>query len=69
MSCPHTATCPLFPLFRLKATQRTWRIRYCEGNHQQCARFERFSKGDPVPRNLLPNGQLIRIDSSAPPSE
>jgi hypothetical protein len=64
MKCPHTAGCPLFALFRLKATQRTWMIRYCEGEFTSCARHQRSEAGDPVPLNLLPNGRLLRTESA-----
>jgi hypothetical protein len=62
MTCPHSQSCPLFALFRLKATQRTWMIRYCESAYAECARYQRSEEGTPVPLNLLPNGRLLRSD-------
>ena len=59
MSCPRKDRCPLFPLFTLKASLRTWQLSYCEADYTRCARFELVSAGKSVPANLLPSGKML----------
>lgn len=59
MSCPYVETCELYPLFRLRASMKTWQIRYCESDHSVCERFRRSERGEPVPPELLPNGMTL----------
>ncbi len=61
MACPHTSSCELFPLFKLKTTLRVWQIRYCEGDYQSCERFKRSVCGEAMPSNLLPNGKVMEL--------
>jgi hypothetical protein len=67
MSCPNTHGCPLFPLFRLRASLRVWQIQFCESDsHASCARFRLAAAGSRVPPNLLPNGRTLAV-AEAPP--
>ena len=62
MTCPNTFGCPLFPLFRLRASLRVWQIQFCDSdNHASCARFQLAAAGNRVPPNLLPNGRTLTI--------
>ena len=61
MSCEHTKGCPLFPLFMSKGILRFWVKIYCEGTFATCERFVRSQRGDEVPANLLPNGELLKV--------
>jgi len=66
MNCPHTQGCPLFPLFRLRASLKVWQIQFCESdNHAACARFRLSTTGSRVPPNLLPNGKNLEISPSS----
>ncbi len=59
MSCPHMPSCPLYPVFKLKALLNIWKITCCEGDHEKCERFKLSSVGARVPLNLLPNGKTL----------
>lgn len=58
-ACPHLVTCPLFPVFKLRATLRVWQTNYCEADYARCVRYQRSLEGKPSPLNLLPNGQIL----------
>jgi hypothetical protein len=59
MSCSHAATCPLFPLFTLKASLAVWQVHYCDGRFESCERLKLAKAGQRVPPNLLPNGKSL----------
>lgn len=59
MACPHIDACPMFPLFRLQSALKVWKIHFCEGTHEKCERFHRSCQSQPVPHNLLPNGEQL----------
>lgn len=59
MSCSHAATCPLFPLFTLKASLSVWQTHYCDGQFENCERLRLAKSGQRVPPNLLPNGRSL----------
>jgi hypothetical protein len=59
MGCPYIEACELYPLFRLRASMRTWQIRYCEADYAACERYRRAQCGDPVAAELLPNGMSL----------
>jgi hypothetical protein len=61
MACPHVATCPLFPLFTLKASLSVWQIHYCNGQFETCERHRLGKNGTRVPPNLLPNGRTLEF--------
>ncbi len=58
-SCPHMASCALYPLFRLRANLSLWQERYCQAHYQECERFKLSENGQSVPDNLLPNGMTL----------
>lgn len=57
--CPKIESCPMFQLMSYAGTLAAWKIRYCEGPYQTCARFDLSRKGRPVPINLMPNGAML----------
>jgi hypothetical protein len=62
MSCSHTASCPLYSLFKSQALLGVWKVTYCDTDqHRECARFVLTCEGRSVPPNLLPNGKLLNI--------
>ncbi len=60
-SCWHKPTCPLFPLFIMRATLRVWQLRYCDGDWETCERFRMSAEGKEVPSDMLPNGKSIKV--------
>ncbi len=54
--CPNMASCPMFPLLSLAGTLKTWKTRYCQGNHTACERYQRNLQGRMIPPDLMPNG-------------
>lgn len=60
-SCPHLATCELFPKFQKRASLAVWQTFYCEGNYEGCARFKLSLQSLPVSPNLLPNGRELNL--------
>jgi hypothetical protein len=59
MACSHISTCPLFPLFTLKASLSVWQVHYCNGKFETCERLKLSKAGQRVPPNLLPNGKSL----------
>lgn len=59
--CPHTENCPLYPQFATATLLSYWRNAYCNADYQRCARFRRAAEGQPVPVNLLPSGNLMKL--------
>ncbi|HYV45581.1 MAG TPA: hypothetical protein VFA20_12005 [Myxococcaceae bacterium] len=40
---------------------RYWRTSYCDADYTRCARFRLSQEGKPVPVNLLPSGNLMKL--------
>lgn len=59
MSCPHVISCPMFTLFTARDSLRVWQIHYCDGRFEGCERLRLARAGEPVPRDLLPNGKTL----------
>ncbi len=59
-ACPQAQSCEMYGLFALSGTLALWQVRYCEADYSTCARYQKLSRNEPVPRNLLPNGSLLR---------
>ena len=57
--CPQMERCALYPLFQLRASLKTWQIRYCEGEFQKCERYRLVERHENVPANMLPNGKIL----------
>jgi hypothetical protein len=58
-ACPYLGGCKLYPLFKLRASLRTWQVRYCEAEYTACQRYKTAKRGEPVPLQLLPNGTQL----------
>jgi hypothetical protein len=59
MSCPRIENCPLFSTFKVRASLGIWAVYYCESRYETCARYSMFKSGVHVPKNMLPNGELL----------
>ena len=64
MACPKKNLCPLFPLFATDGLLKIWQIRYCdsEKKYPTCERFKRNSRGEPMPKTMLPDGADLPYD-------
>ena len=58
--CPNMKRCPMFELFTLPGTLAAFKINYCTAEYERCKRYELVNEGKPVPKNLMPNGALLR---------
>jgi hypothetical protein len=71
MGCVRVRHCPVFP--HLNASLRGWRQAYCDSDvgWRECARYQRFTAGQPVPLGMLPNGKVAAaiVDATAAPTE
>ncbi len=50
----------MFKLFKLEATKKVYTKAYCEGNYEDCKRYQMRSEGHMPPDNLLPDGDYMR---------
>ena len=64
-ACPKTEHCPLYPEFTLKASLKTWQVRYCTADYTSCERFRRSQAGMSVPARMLPNGMNLPGSSAS----
>jgi hypothetical protein len=55
----------MYPVFQLAGVLRTWQLRYCTADYNQCERFNRTAKGLPVAPELMPNGTLLKRGSGS----
>jgi len=60
--CAHITSCELFPKFGMRGSLKVWTSFYCEGNFENCDRYKRSLRGEPVPPHLLPNGRELNFD-------
>jgi hypothetical protein len=60
-SCERVNRCPLFQQFSIKAALRVWVGQYCETDFGRCERLKLALQGQPVPRNMLPNGRMLKV--------
>ena len=60
-SCPHSTSCPLYPQFTMESFLRYWKTSYCDADYARCARFRLSAEGRPVPLNLLPSGNMMKV--------
>ena len=60
-SCPHSTSCPLYPQFTMESFLRYWRTSYCDADYARCARYRLSAEGKPVPLNMLPSGNLMKV--------
>lgn len=59
--CSHKSSCEMYELLTLSGTLKTWQTRYCNAEYKNCARYQLASLGRPVARNLMPNGQHLKL--------
>jgi hypothetical protein len=57
--CPHLDNCEMFALFKHSGTLAVWQINYCKGQFGNCQRYQLATKGERIPRSLLPNGRSL----------
>lgn len=62
-ACSHMDSCEMYKLFKLSGVLETWKIQYCQGDFESCARYRRASCGMRLPQNLMPNGALLKKKS------
>lgn len=53
--------CPMYGLFSLKGTLEIWKVNYCRGPYETCARYKMSREGRTVPISLLPNGKHLNV--------
>ena len=58
--CTHATSCAMYSLFKHAGTLSVFKIRYCNGAFETCARYELASKGRTVPLRLMPNGHTLK---------
>lgn len=60
-TCPHAVNCPLYPQFTAASLLSYWKACYCESTYSRCARYRLSAEGQPVPLNLLPSGNFMKL--------
>lgn len=55
----------MYKLMTYAGTLATWKIRYCAGPYESCARYQLSLQGRPVPINLMPSGSLLNKKDQA----
>jgi hypothetical protein len=60
--CAHIDNCEMFQIFQYSGTLAVWQINYCRGEYTRCERYKRATKGERIPRNLMPNGRTLGGD-------
>jgi hypothetical protein len=65
MACERMENCPMFAVFVTETIGGIWKALYCEANSVACRRYELFSKGKPVPAELLPDGRMLEASLAA----
>ena len=59
MACNHSCSCELFPLMVMEPALNLWKINFCDGTFNNCARYQLSHNGKSVPVTLLPNGKQM----------
>ena len=57
--CKYLDGCAMFKRLALEPTKRFYIDRYCKRAPEKCVRKQKRDSGDPVPDNLMPNGETI----------
>jgi len=57
--CPRLAKCPMFARLSLQCGKDALYVLYCKGDFTRCTRKQKAEKGEEVPGNMLPNGELL----------
>lgn len=58
--CPHAKSCAMYSLFKHAGTLSVFKINYCSGAFETCARYQLSTQGRSVPLRLMPNGQTLK---------
>ena len=59
-ACEHASSCEMYSLFNLAGTLAVWTTNYCNAEFTACKRYQTAARGEPVAKNLLPNGTRLR---------
>lgn len=59
--CDFIDGCPMFKRFNDKKALEIWKVNYCQGDYQRCARFKKRKAGEPIEDKLLPSGDMLRF--------
>jgi hypothetical protein len=54
----------MYEQLRAAGTLQSWQIRYCGNDFKACIRHRMAMAGQSVPKNLLPDGQLLRFSGA-----
>lgn len=57
--CPHSYSCQMYELFQLQGALNVWKMNYCRGDFERCARYKKAEAGEAPPVNLMPNGKML----------
>ena len=60
MECAYTSRCPLYAVFQIKPILEMWKNKYCKLDPEKCHRYKGIAKGELIPSNMLPNGELLK---------
>ncbi len=66
--CNFVEGCPMFKYFNRIAAV-VYRMAYCQGDYENCARRKLRLANQPVPENLGPQGVRLWPDGEQPPDE
>lgn len=66
--CEFIEGCPMFSRFCYMA-ETLYRMAFCEGDFETCARRKLRLSGETVPENLMPQGGKLWPDGTEPPAE
>ena len=58
----------MYDLFSLAGMEGLWKSLYCHGDYSRCRRYQDDSAGKTVPQHMLPDGQLLNVQSIRPPA-
>ena len=64
--CNFADNCPMFKYFS-RIAELMYRMAYCEGDYEACARRKMRLSGNNVPENLGPQGAKLWADGATPP--
>lgn len=60
VQCPNMADCPMYGALATDGALKVFIAGYCTDDFQRCLRKQKGDRGESVPRELMPNGQLLR---------
>lgn len=60
VQCPNMANCPMYSAFSTDGALKVFVQSYCTDDFARCVRKQKGDRGESVPRELMPNGQMLR---------